>query len=262
MIHFNLFCGAAGAGKSTAADMMTDALILNHGKAVVNEALAKPLKAMVELAFPLFSKEDLYGSSAKRNTPYNAYTKSNACMKCGAALLRPPVNETWLWLVCARCNSVAPTNITPRYALQTLGTEWGRRLDAEIWCKALLHRADAAHKVALDADKSTEPMGGYRSAPPKQILYVNVSDVRFPNELEFFRRLPSDRYTHTAYFLHRALPSGPLKGLHASEAETVRLSKRANIHHHIRNIDWTLAGLRSCIDGYARDTVLAHNGDV
>ena len=58
---------------------------------------------------------------------------------------------------------------TPRYAMQTFGTEWGRRLIGEsIWLNVFKRRAEC-----LLAD-------GFN---------VVVDDVRFPNEAEFIRSL-------------------------------------------------------------------------
>lgn len=57
---------------------------------------------------------------------------------------------------------------TPRYAMQTLGTEWGRQLIADdLWTESLAHRAEGIDKVV-------------------------VPDVRFPNEADTLARLDGE----------------------------------------------------------------------
>jgi len=59
--------------------------------------------------------------------------------------------------------------VTPRYMMQTLGTEWGRKLiHSEIWLLAW--------------KRSVEELGIYGN--------VVVDDVRFPNELEIVKSMP------------------------------------------------------------------------
>lgn len=232
--------------------MMIDACVLSN-KPAMTMALADPLKAMVQMAFPGFTKHDLYGPSSARNTQYPEYKKSPVCMRCGADTI---VHEIIGLVSCPRCNHEAPLDLTPRYALQTLGTEWGRRLSQNVWCHALHHRV-------LDHLRATPPEppradGAYRdAAPPREstTLVVVVSDLRFPSELDFFRELArtNSAVEHTAVFLHRALPEGPLRNLHESEASTVLLSKSPHLHNHIFNQNLSLDDLRRTIDQLAID---------
>lgn len=55
--------------------------------------------------------------------------------------------------------------VTPRRALQTLGTDWGRSLDEDVWIRRLLESADYLDRVV-------------------------VSDVRFRNELRAIQDHP------------------------------------------------------------------------
>jgi hypothetical protein len=60
--------------------------------------------------------------------------------------------------------------VTPRFMMQTLGTEWGRKIiHPEIWLLAW--------------KRSVEELGAYGN--------VVVDDVRFPNELEIVKSHPS-----------------------------------------------------------------------
>lgn len=58
---------------------------------------------------------------------------------------------------------------TPRYAMQTLGTEWGRNT---IWGKLWTHRVKTLINLRI-----------------QQGFNVVVSDVRFPNEVDLVREL-------------------------------------------------------------------------
>jgi hypothetical protein len=55
------------------------------------------------------------------------------------------LNE-WFWSVKRQ-----PT-LTARYVLQTLGTEWGRSLDTDIWVKALIHKITEDGGVGVITD--------------------------------------------------------------------------------------------------------------
>ena len=81
---------------------------------------------------------------------------------------------------------------TPREAMQSLGTDWGRQLiDPELWLRAARHRA----VLALDAGER-----------------VAFDDVRFDNEAEMIRRLGG-------VVIHVERPGMPcIAPAHASEA--------------------------------------------
>lgn len=84
---------------------------------------------------------------------------------------------------------------TPRYAMQTLGTEWGRGLIAnDLWVESLVYRAETADKVA-------------------------VSDVRFPNEAEAIAKLNGQVWRVEA---NKRVPHNAHSN-HASETEVERL---------------------------------------
>jgi hypothetical protein len=80
---------------------------------------------------------------------------------------------------------------SPRYAMQTLGTEWGRALlGPDLWVNLLAHELDII------------------PASYRQPGYV-ISDVRFPNEAEFIRQ--------RGQLWHLTRPGYGLTG-HASES--------------------------------------------
>lgn len=63
---------------------------------------------------------------------------------------------------------------TPRQAMQTLGTEWGRGLSPTLWVDAWRHGIERA---SLQASVDGVP------------ALIVVDDVRFPNEVEAIRQL-------------------------------------------------------------------------
>lgn len=118
-----------GAGKDTVADIIVDEY---DGRKL---ALADPLKETARNWWD-FSHEQLYGTSAKRNAPD----------------LRYPLEDG--------------TYLTPRKALQVLGTEVGRQIDPLVWIRIALRRGE--HLAAR----------GTIAVTP---------DVRFKNELRLFK---------------------------------------------------------------------------
>lgn len=115
--------GHAGAGKDTAADIL--ATWLDAQKL----ALADPLKRFCREVYD-FTEEQLWGPSAKRNEPDPRYRR------------------------------VDGSCLTPREALQTLGTEWGRRCYEDTWIDLGVRRAQ---EIAV-------------------ARHAIITDVRFPNE--------------------------------------------------------------------------------
>lgn len=106
-------------------DTVADILVARHGFKKI--ALADPMKRFCQEIFG-FTVEQLWGPSEKRNEP----------------------DPRW-------------DGLTPRKALQTLGTEWGRTMHPDAWIRRLI----AEWSLLGDS--------------------VVVPDVRFQNELEAIR---------------------------------------------------------------------------
>lgn len=97
---------------------------------------------------------------------------------------------------------------TPRYAMQMLGTEWGRALFGDdhwvrVWEASLMRQARMA----------TEPSAG---APCQGFV---VDDLRFPNELEAVVDLRKHGWKVHVMRVNRPScePAGPVEALHPSE---------------------------------------------
>lgn len=125
------FTGYAGAGKDTACDY----LVRRHG--FEKTSFAAPLKKVAQQIFD-FSDTQLYGPSSEREKPDERYPFSGVCPSCGTRCLEGA--RAWQ---CVQCNVNWPSHVTPRMALQTLGTEWGRRLNHDLWAKAWLRHIQA-----------------------------------------------------------------------------------------------------------------------
>lgn len=143
--------GSAGSGKSTLAKMLTE--ILGEGFAEV--ALADPIKRIVHDLYrvpPVY----LWGESRFRETPRE---------ELGGA--------------------------TPRHALQTLGTEWGRSYDDSVWLNKAWETVQALETpLGLGQGRVYDRYKGVIQVPvfgPNPFTYrgVVVSDVRFSNEAKY-----------------------------------------------------------------------------
>lgn len=178
--------GKAGSGKDTLADTLVD----DHG--FVKVALADPMKRFCMEVFD-FTEEQLWGPSEKRNAIDQRYR-------------RWPNEETQLFQR-AREDLLAATDqevldldgpwLTPRYALQQLGTEWGRDCYPDVWvdyalrvAKKLLfggHRYSATKGlVEDDYERFRYDRDFVPTAPPKGVI---IPDIRFINELAAVKKL-------------------------------------------------------------------------
>jgi len=186
--------GLAGTGKDTIADL----LVKNHGFAKI--ALADPLKRICRDVFD-FTYDQLWGPSENRNKPDERYQRKHVfesdrayvCLCCGWDRGRQirdgrPVPECCL---------------TPRYALQQLGTEWGRNCYDPVWVEYAVRVAnelleDQLYLADLEPGGTSlevQGEGGHykyeaKTGIRREILYrgrlggVAISDVRFTNEME------------------------------------------------------------------------------
>ena len=209
-----VLCGVRGSGKDTIGDI----LVKNHG--FQKEAFANPLKEMVKHAFPAFTDEDLYGPSKNREHGYPQYPLT-ACPWCGGGITYDkydnrggkfelmPADQI---LAHRRCmtepdHDWLPEFVSPRIALQTLGTEWGRRLYTNVWIDAaferIKQRIEASHKLAVGLKLPTNIFDAQDFV---------ITDGRFLNEVQRSRKLGG-----VVVKLTRGLEGST--DTHASEAE-------------------------------------------
>lgn len=138
--------GRAGSGKDTVADMLRE----HHGFTVVG--FADPLKRFMMDTFG-FSERQLWGPSQNRNEPDHRWLKPDG------------------------------TYLTPREALQTLATEWGRKLAPDFLVRYMqrilemlaIGTCTYRRTIGLAADMhATAPAG------------IAIPDLRHDEELPLF----------------------------------------------------------------------------
>lgn len=148
--HIVTFSGSAGAGKDAAA-----APLLTAG--YVNMALADPIKRIARDVYGV-PEEQLWGASKLRASVIPGY-------------------------------GTASEPLTVRRVLQVLGTEVSRSIDPSTWI-ACWYRS--AVELCADPYARYHRELGVRRDPnctPTDRRYIVVTDVRFPNELSFFRSI-------------------------------------------------------------------------
>jgi len=162
------------------------------------------------------------------NPPYSRKHKIDAWIaKAPTAdqaimLLPARTSERWfkpVWK--AADGSVYPKYVTPRLALQTLGTEWGRRLTPDIWVEAAIREADARLKP------------GWGTVIPAPM--VVIPDMRFRNEFEAVKRYGGK----TLRLYRRDAP--PLRYQHPSEKDLWEIPDSE--FDFVLHNDWTIDAL-------------------
>lgn len=175
-------CGPAGSGKDTIADQLVKKYHF------VKMANADLLKRMAKLAFD-FTYEQLWGPSELRNAPDTRYPREH-----GPATFpdgKPPEH-------CACCGRGfedydVQCYLTPRFALQSLGTEWGRLCFENIWIGRVLGIAQEALSGFVEGHGRLYPTYSahaglnYHNTTCIKPAGVVISDVRFMNEVNAIR---------------------------------------------------------------------------
>lgn len=197
--------GVAGAGKDTAAKLLQP-----YG--AVNVALADPLKRIARDIYE-FSEDQLWGPSAERNKPDPRYPREHLFGACPS---------TGGYATCVVCGALSDGKtpicyLTPRYALQILGTEWGRHCYPDTWATKCIR---TAQRLFEEPTLSYTPQDGlFHYSDLTVPKLVTISDVRFQNEMRVIRqaggkiirvRRPGSGLTGSA-------------GLHPSETEQLSI---------------------------------------
>lgn len=157
------FSGFAGVGKDTAAMQLED-------QQFTRISLSDPMKRVLYQLYG-FSQEQLWGPSEERNKPDERYPRAHAfnkdkkCVCCGYRLM----------------DEYKPCFLTPRYALQLLGTEFGRQAYENTWVDNVL-RAATCNEQHRSTYGYTRTNGLVRSGVP--LVHTAIPDVRFRNEVQ------------------------------------------------------------------------------
>lgn len=186
--------GVAGSGKTTLSEY------LQEKWGYIPVSFAAKLKEAAKLVFN-FSDDDLYGASSKRETPYPRFTFTGRCLPCAVQCEQEAPLSPWK---CPQCYKTYPTAVTPRMALETLGTEWGRALCLNVWIQSLFDSMDTTKR------------------------YV-IADGRFFNENDYC-------WTRTCFRILLLRKLTESTNPHPSEAELREMAKQPNrFEYHLDN---------------------------
>jgi len=211
--------GNAGAGKDEAAKR----LIQEHG--FVPLAFADPMKRIIKEVYA-FSDDQLWGPSEMRNQPDQRYPQH---MSHGPAIVDVVDGKT------------VPHCLTPRFALQTLGEEWGRNCYRNTWAEYALRIAKLIEAGGWDYDQKTG-LTRRDGAPSRNVV---ITDLRYKNEAEAVQL--GDGYLVRC---KRVVPKLKVVPNHKSEVDL--LSVHDDDFNWILNNDGTVQDLWNKVDEMVR----------
>lgn len=178
--------GKAGSGKDTVADL----LVHEHG--FVKVAMADPLKRICMDLFG-FSYQQLWGPSKLRDAPdprfprfaeWHVCGQDDWCLGCGKPSRgrQEPDWNTW------RKGPCLLPPLSPREALQSLGTEWARGCYPNVWIEYAMNVVKQLLEPQTNGKYSSYgPIAGIVSSNSPRPTGVVLSDVRFLNEVALIR---------------------------------------------------------------------------
>jgi hypothetical protein len=215
--------GQAGSGKDTVADR----LCKDHG--FVKVAFSDPMKRICREVYD-FTDEQLWGPSENRNAEDKRYPRCTADHAHSDACIE---------------------YLTPRLALQTLGTEWGRFCYPNTWVDHAIrvHEKLQSGGYAYDQKRGLYSVSTLEKVQDRMMwpkTNVVISDVRFKNEVDGIRKAGGQIWR-----IHRPSADGSvgIKG-HASEEEQKSIPVDAFNVHVFNNAG--LEELYELVDAHAR----------
>jgi hypothetical protein len=179
-----LIAGRAGSGKDTVGNYLK--LHYNAG----GVALADPMKRLAAELFG-FDEVQLWGPSECRNAEVPISNITLPSIEGIMATCKRFVTEMGIedkdpngyklldWYTSQYKVLERNSKISPRVVLQTLGTEWGRAVDPDMWVR---HALRVSTKL-LSGGQSYHRLTGITSDRATNYDYVVITDGRFRNEV-------------------------------------------------------------------------------
>lgn len=213
-----VLCGQAGSGKSTLGNY----LAFHHGATCI--AFADPIKRICQHFFD-FTDEQLWGPSELRGKVDGRIRKEKDILpiSINKELDDLSVGKDWhkwntflLWV--RTCLKQQEQGLTPRYCLQTLGTEWGRFIDPNIWVNIAL---DTAFQLLENPSLTYSHNKGITPVDASNKDWYSggivITDGRFRNEILEVKKMGG-----IAVGIDKNQPFDPTK-THPSETELLKI---------------------------------------
>ncbi len=174
--------GFAGCGKDTVADF----LVKNELAGKV--ALADPLKRIARDVYA-FSDEQLWGPSEKRNEQDERYPREHTFRYKGQLEMRLSPTCLCCGIQMGDETITKQCYLTPRYALQLLGSEWGRHCFEGTWASMAVRTAKRLLEGGCyyDAKRGLQTTSLVNGPNIGARTDVVIPDVRFKNEIRIIR---------------------------------------------------------------------------
>ena len=176
--------GKAGAGKDTMADMLVNKHMF------IKVSLADVMKRICKEIFD-FSDEQLWGPSKYRNEPDIRYRRKP--YRYDTVRGNSPNGKAYEDITDLEDQRVfnaldvdpdsSPIFLTPRYALQTFGTDWARDCYEDIWVSYAFRVADKILNEGYHYSQKSGLWRGIATSMPGRYEGVIIPDCRFPNEI-------------------------------------------------------------------------------
>lgn len=177
--------GTMGVGKDTLADYLSEKYC------GVKVALADPIKRICQAVYD-FSDEQLWGKSKYRNALDRRYLRRHSYV-----LTNYEGNQVEICECCQYAPGISPKPddpdlcyLTPRYAIQKLGTEWGRGCYLNTWVDYALRVATLLLKEPYEYSYKKGLLLRSQAKPTKLVV---VPDIRYKNELQAIKNAENGR---------------------------------------------------------------------